>query len=165
MPFFERFLARVGDLDDSFYADERQRDVWNEASAVGFQLFLWVTIGAAAVLPWVAGRTGAWISVALLAAAVGISLLTLGFARSRGVDLRTTSSVSRPRMLLALGLYLVAAVGVFARLLLGPESPSVSAGWGALVVGMPRGLALAIWGVARDRRSAALRDANDADVD
>lgn len=44
--FFDRVTARIGDLDDPFYAEERDRDVWNEASAVGFQLLLWVLLVA-----------------------------------------------------------------------------------------------------------------------
>src|SRR5437868_6635333 len=41
MSAFERAMRAAGDLDDEFYLDERQRDVWNEAAAVGFQLFMW----------------------------------------------------------------------------------------------------------------------------
>jgi hypothetical protein len=38
---FVRLAAGVGDLGNPFYREERQRDVWNEASAVGMQLTLW----------------------------------------------------------------------------------------------------------------------------
>lgn len=34
--WFVRAAAVVGDLDSPFSAEERDRDVWNEASAVGF---------------------------------------------------------------------------------------------------------------------------------
>lgn len=48
----------VGDLDDDFYKDERQRDVWNEASAVGLQSVFWAVFVSSAILPWVVSRTG-----------------------------------------------------------------------------------------------------------
>ncbi len=35
-----RSAELIGDLGNPFYAEERQRDVWNEASAVGLQLLL-----------------------------------------------------------------------------------------------------------------------------
>lgn len=60
MSAFITAMRVVGDLDDEFYRDENQRDVWNEASAVGYQLFLWVGLVAAAILPWAAGTVGAW---------------------------------------------------------------------------------------------------------
>lgn len=41
----------VGDLDDDFYKDERQRDVWNEASAVGLQSVFWAIFVSSAILP------------------------------------------------------------------------------------------------------------------
>ena len=77
----------VGDLDDEFYADERQRDVWNEAAAIGFQLWLWSALVAAAILPWVAGTVGAWTAVGLLVAATVISLITQWYSRAHDVDL------------------------------------------------------------------------------
>ncbi len=40
----------VGDLDDDFYKDERQRDVWNEASAVGLQSVFWAIFVSSAIL-------------------------------------------------------------------------------------------------------------------
>ncbi len=42
----------VGDFGP-FYAEERQRDVWNEVSAFGLQLVLWSTLG-------VGTATGGW---------------------------------------------------------------------------------------------------------
>ncbi len=53
-----RMAHVVGDFGKPFYAEERQRDVWNEASAFGFQLVLWcalvvctATVGSWAHLP------------------------------------------------------------------------------------------------------------------
>ncbi|MBK5221936.1 MAG: hypothetical protein JJE52_03485 [Acidimicrobiia bacterium] len=45
---FMRTAARIGDLGSPLYDEERRRDVWNEASAVGFQIMLWsATTGTA----------------------------------------------------------------------------------------------------------------------
>lgn len=53
--WFVRAAAAVGDLGNPFYREERRRDVWNEASAVGFQLMLWLGLAAAAAMIWIAG--------------------------------------------------------------------------------------------------------------
>ncbi|MDH6675822.1 hypothetical protein M2284_000010 [Rhodococcus sp. LBL1] len=39
MSVFVNAMRVVGGLDDEFYRGERQRDAWNEAAAVGYQLF------------------------------------------------------------------------------------------------------------------------------
>ena len=59
MSAFVKAARFVGDLDDEFYADELQRDIWNEASAVGFQALLWIGLITGAILPFAAGVTGA----------------------------------------------------------------------------------------------------------
>ncbi len=51
MAVFMKAARTIGDLDDEFYHDERQRDVWNEASAVGFQLAQWAALAGAAFCP------------------------------------------------------------------------------------------------------------------
>lgn len=86
----------VGDLDDDFYKDERQRDVWNEASAVGLQSVFWAIFVSSAILPWVAGRTGAWISLALLIVALFGSLITIIYALRCDVDVYVLSNYNRP---------------------------------------------------------------------
>lgn len=52
---FMRVASAIGDLGSPFYDEERQRDVWNEASAVGFQAMLWSSLVAANVMIWVGG--------------------------------------------------------------------------------------------------------------
>lgn len=54
-PRFDRSLRWIGDLDHPFYSDERNRFVWYEASAIGFQLVLigsFLTVGLSL---WVGG--------------------------------------------------------------------------------------------------------------
>ena len=84
MSAFTRTTRFVGDLDDEFYDDERQRDVWNEASAVGFQMFYWAAILGAAILAWTANTTGVWIALGILVVATFVSYATLGYSAARG---------------------------------------------------------------------------------
>ena len=51
----ERALRWIGDLDHPFYNDERQRFIWYEASTIGFQLVLYVTLAALAAMAWIGG--------------------------------------------------------------------------------------------------------------
>jgi hypothetical protein len=53
--WFVKAAATIGDLDNPFYRKERQRVVWNEASAVGLQLMLWLGLGTAAAMVWLDG--------------------------------------------------------------------------------------------------------------
>ncbi|MCX6477635.1 DUF2029 domain-containing protein, partial [Rhodococcus sp. (in: high G+C Gram-positive bacteria)] len=110
----------VGDLDDDFYKDERQRDVWNEASAVGFQFAYWITLIAAAILPWVAGRTGAWISLGLVIGWFVCSMVVLRYAQAHDVDVYASMKGLQPRSLVAGSVYLIALIGVVAQLVAHP---------------------------------------------
>ncbi len=71
---------------------------------------------SSAILPWVAGRTGAWISLALLIVALFGSLITIIYALRCDVDVYVLSNYNRPRVVIGIALYLVAAVGIMARL-------------------------------------------------
>lgn len=160
MSAFVTAMRVVGDLDDEFYRDERQRDVWNEAAAVGFQLFLWAAFLAAAVLPWAAGTVGAWTALGVLVVAVGISAATLGFARHRDVDLHATATLSKPRLALALVLYAVGVVGIVARLMV-PNSDSPVSTWWGIAVGAAVGAAAAAYAIAVARRRRARFEAEE----
>jgi len=52
---FGRAARVVGDLDHPFYAEERRREVWNEAPAVGLQTLLWGALGLACAMAWIGG--------------------------------------------------------------------------------------------------------------
>ncbi|WP_338886504.1 hypothetical protein [Rhodococcus sovatensis] len=151
MSIFTKSMRFVGDLDDGFYDDERQRDVWNEASAVGFQLFIWASLLAGAVLPWVAGRTGSWIAVGIIVVYLTISFAVLAYSRSRGLDMYTSQKLARPRIALVVGLYLVGGAGAVVNLLFR------DVGNGALLAvamagGAAIGLSCGAIGLARKRR-------------
>ena len=103
---FVRLAHVVGNFGNPFYAEERQRDVWNEASAFGFQLVLWCALVVSTGAVWVVGATAvpyacvAMLLVGLLraqeeplepstlagmatGAAVGVLAAVLGLRRSR----------------------------------------------------------------------------------
>nr|WP_296776538.1 hypothetical protein [Rhodococcus sp. (in: high G+C Gram-positive bacteria)] len=141
----------VGDLDDEFYDDERQRDVWNEASAVGFQLFYWVSLIACCILPWVAGVTGSWITLGILIVFVTISAVVVSYARARGLDLYTSQSLLTPRVVTATGLYLIAALSAIATLFvkLADAGSSIFIG---MAIGTCVGGGCGVYGILRKRR-------------
>lgn len=81
--WFVRAAAAVGDLGNLFYREERRRDVWNEASAVGFQLMLWLGLAAAAAMIWIGGPPAlpyVVVSASTLWGAVAGAVLVLGLA-------------------------------------------------------------------------------------
>jgi positive regulator of sigma E activity len=116
MSAFVRAARFVGDLDDEFYADELQRDIWNEASAVGLQSLLWIGLIAGAILPYMAGVTGAWVALGIFLAIFASAYVVIGYARARGVDAHTIQEWRRPRAAVFLVLYLMGAGGTLVRL-------------------------------------------------
>ena len=150
----ERVARRIGDLDHPFYAEERQREVWNEGSAVGFQAMLWGTLALSAAMAWAGGPgTGPW-AVGLLAVAGAASLLAVGYVNGRHVTGMEGGRILRVRTVLAIALYAAAVAGLVVRQFPGGDgfsggfSTGLGLGCGAAVVG----LLAALW---RSRRSAA----------
>ena len=143
-----RVLAGVGDLGSPFYAEERQRDVWNEASAVGLQTALWLGLASAAAMPWLGGATGLLYGLVVLGVFGVASWAALLHARAHGLDpldsqgLRTT----RWRMLPFLLLLLAFVAGALRS---APDAGFLhGAAEGALVGAV---LGLAGWGLALHR--------------
>lgn len=149
MSAFVKAMRFVGDLDDEFYADERQREVGNEASAVGYQALSWGLVIAAAILPWAAGRTGAWIAMGLLIAWAVAGLLVLLYSRALDLDLYTVTPLWSVRSIVMAAVYLVGAIGVVAQLVAGD-----AATWSGVWVGAVAGGTGAGLGVWRNRRKA-----------
>lgn len=89
----------IGDFGNPFYTEERQRDVWNEASAFGLQVAVWLTLIASMVTVWLVGRP----AVPYVLAAVGliglVCLLTIAYAQRLGVSVTTTQRVLRLRLI------------------------------------------------------------------
>lgn len=146
MSAFTKTMRFVGDLDDEFYDDERQRDVWNEASAIGFQLFCWSALLGAATLAWTANTTGAWIALGILVVFTLISYATLGYSAARGVNMYTAAKAGRLRVLAFGVISAVGYLGVLVRLQ--SDVYSQVSSWAGAAVGAVAGgglVVLAIW--------------------
>ncbi len=142
--WFVRTAGRIGDLGSPFYAEERQRDVWNEASAVGFQLLLWLLPLAAVVSVWVGGSPAVPYALVMFGSSGLASWVVIGFARARGVDVAGADGVSvvRWRLLAYLLLLLAFGAGVVVRAG-GQDSFGAGTAWGLLAGGVVGILAVA----------------------
>lgn len=152
----DRAMRWVGDLDHPFYSDERQRYVWYEASAIGFQLFviLQLTMIGAAML--IGGRDALplvmFVFPALVVGTLGAELYA---RRHHASYLVRWSDMRRGRGGLMLGvaaLYLAGAI----RITLEPDAagdfdPSLLVG---AVAGFG-GLALGAWWRSRQEANGA----------
>ncbi len=111
--WFVRTAGAVGDLGNPFYREERQRDVWNEASAVGFQLVLWLGMAAAAAMIWIGGAVALPYAVTLYAV-IGIpAVVTLTYSTALGVSGTEGVRMLRARVViyaLLLAAFIVGAV-------------------------------------------------------
>lgn len=150
--WFIRVAGRIGDLGSPFYDEEHQRDVWNEASAVGFQLLLWVLPLAAVVSVWLGGATATPYALVMFLASGLASWTVMLFARARGVEAGSAEGVTVMRWRLLAYLVLLGAfcAGVVRA---APDSPfGPGAGWG-LLAGGAIGVAAVAWGQHRGRRA------------
>lgn len=112
---FMRAARSVGDLNNSFFAEERQRDVWNEASAVGFQMMLWLGLIAADLMIWIGGRDGLPYALATFAVPGIASVVTLSYAQRLGVDAARQSRVRRPSTIAYVVLLASFVIGIVVR--------------------------------------------------
>ena len=160
--------AVIGDLSNPFYREERQRDVWNEASAVALQVFLWMSWLAATAAVWIIGAPAvpyAWAMIAIIAIAGWIAVL---YARSLGVAATDSQWIRWPRMipyLALLGLFCVGLLQASDDLLQAAESyPSFIKGFvqGA-VFGAPLGLAAFVAGLLLSFRRSRARQKEVSD--
>lgn len=109
-------LRWVGDLDHPFYNDERQRFVWYEASAIGFQLLLVLQYALAAIVMIVGGYDALPFVLPALLPAAFTSIIVAAYASQRGAQyFPGRSDLRRSRGLLVLALlvlYIAAAIRV-----------------------------------------------------
>src|SRR3954471_21238440 len=82
---FTRATSIIADFASPFYAEERQRDVWNEASALGFQAMNWGLLGLVCAMTWIGGTPLFGWAAALVMVAGGASWLTVIHANRLGV--------------------------------------------------------------------------------
>jgi len=112
---FTRATTAIADFNSPFYAEERQRDVWNEASALGFQTMLWGGLALACAMTWIGGRPQLGWAAGLLAVIAVASGLTVRHANRLGVSGREDVRLNRPRMYLFGVLYLGTVIGMVVR--------------------------------------------------
>ena len=153
---FMRWAAVVGDLGSPFYLEERQRDVWNEASAVGFQLMIWLSLAGSTLSLWIGGRPALPYALVMAAVSAVGSVVTIRYARLLGVEPVQPGAhrwVSFRRVAVAGALYLL-FLGGLVRAVWSLGTDSVRHGF---LIGLPLGLVVMVVGVVlgvRARRAA-----------
>jgi hypothetical protein len=129
-----RGAAVIGDLSNPFYAEERQRDVWNEASAVALQVMLWLSLLAATGAAWFVGEPAVPYVYALLGIIGIASWIAILYSWSLGVQVDNPAWMSRKRMAAVVVLAVLLAGG-----LLRATTSGVSFDW-STVAGMVTGV-------------------------
>lgn len=152
--WFLRTAGRIGDLGSPFYDEERQRDVWNEASAVGFQLLLWLLPVAAAASVWVGGATAIPYALVMFLASGLTSWVVITFAQVRGLDMGTVEGVTVLRWRLLAYMVLLAAFSAGVVRAAPGDSFARGAAWGMLG-GAAIGIAAVAWSQHRARRASS----------
>jgi hypothetical protein len=151
--WFVRTAGLIGDLGSPFYDEEHQRDVWNEASAVGFQLLLWLLPVAAVISVWVGGVTAIPYALVMFLASGLTSWVVITFAQARGVDMGAARGITVLRWRLLA--YLVLLGSFCAGVVRATPENSFGRGtsWG-LLAGSVIGIAAVAWSQRRARRTA-----------
>ena len=146
--WFVRGAAAIGDLSSPFYREERQRDVWNEASAVGLQVTLWLTMAAATGMVWLGGATGLPYAATLFGVVGVASWMTFLYAGALGVTI-DDSELWRLRLVPYLVLIVAFLVGA-ARV--APSGGFLGGFVQGGVVGAVAALVFMLWSGLRARR-------------
>jgi hypothetical protein len=156
---FLRAARQIGDFSNPFYEEERHRDVWNEASAFGFQLFLITAFLFATVCIWLVGQPALpYVQVGMVLTGA-ISWLTLLYAQRLGVDVLQPQRLDRRRMLPFVALTVVLVVGMLRASGAGSTWDAATAAGAVTGAGTALGLgALAVWAA---RRAAARSEQGD----
>jgi hypothetical protein len=151
--WFVRFAGVVGDFGHPLYAEERQRDVWNEASAFGFQLLLWLSMLAATITVWAVGTPAVPYTSALMMLLGAGSLATIWYANRLGVDLYASRWASGPRLIAVAVLLVGFFAGVFRALSSELDAPVLAGMIAGAVIGAALGLIGYVHTKARRTRS------------
>lgn len=109
---FVRAAAVIGDLSNPFYREERRRDVWNEASAVAFQVLIWLHLLGATAAVWIVGEDAVPYVYALVAMIGLASWIAMLYAWSLGVDVTDSARLSPRRMVPIAVLVVLLAAGL-----------------------------------------------------
>ena len=149
--WFMRAAGVVGDLDHPFYEEERQRDVWNEASAVGLQVALWLGLALAAAMVWLGGAAALPYAFAVFFVLVtATSGVTVHYARRMGVRVDDPEGLLRLRLVPYLALLVLFFTGTVRAM---PPLDGFLGGmaWGA-ALGGASGMLWLVWSGLRARR-------------
>ncbi|TFV65205.1 UNVERIFIED_ORG: hypothetical protein E4P37_10900 [Bacillus sp. AZ43] len=107
-----RSAAVIGDLSNPFYGEERQRDVWNEASAVALQVILWLSFVAATVAVWFVGEPAVPYVYTLIGIIGVASWVAVLYSWSLGVQIDNPAWLNRRRLAAVLVLAALLAAGL-----------------------------------------------------
>ena len=152
--WFVRAAATIGDLGNPFYAEERQRDVWNEASAVALQVLIWLHLLAATAMVWIVGADAMPYVYAVIVTIGLAGWVAFLYSASLGVHVETRTQTSWRRVVPLLVVVAFLAAGLVRA---GVVQVSNAAG---MVTGAAMALGL-LWGVARFVRSRNRGDERD----
>ena len=150
--WFEKAAALIGDLGHPFYEEERQRDVWNEASAVGLQVVLWLSMAVATAMVWLGGAPALPYASTVLVVVGVAGGVTLVYAHRLGVRIDDPWGVLRLRLLPYAALLLAYFVGVMR---VAPSDGFFGGFADGLVLGSALGLAWLVGSAVRARRREA----------
>ena len=110
---FTRFYRWVGNLDHPFYEEERQRHVWYEASAIGFQAMLVGVLAISAGTVWIGGQEAIKYTVGFLAVTLlNVAVFQRYVHTHRAVLHPSAADVTRPRTLIPIALATIYFAGV-----------------------------------------------------
>jgi hypothetical protein len=141
--WFVRAAAAIGDLSSPFYREERQRDVWNEASAVALQVLIWLHLLTATVAVWVVGADAVPYVYALIAMVGVAGWVAILYSASLGVRVENSTGLSRRRLVPLVVLAVLLVVG-----LLRAQAGHVTVGDWSTLAGMVTGAAVVLGLVA-----------------
>ncbi len=154
-------LRWIGDLDHPFYDDERQRFIWYEASAIGFQLFMFVNLFLVGAMLWVGGYGAMNYAFAVLMANNVAVVAATSYAKNNYAEYKPTKGelLGRSRSKLLLPIVAFMAAG-FVRALVfdrpDSETPSDSSFGVAEAIGFAFPIVLLVaFGVIFHRREKA----------
>ena len=143
-----RVARFVGDFSNPFYAEERQRDVWNEASAFGLQLVIWCALTVSTATVWVVGAPSVPYVGAAMVLVGAVCGLTVAYAQHLGVDLTAREHLRRWRMLP----YALLVVALLVGLLRAQEEPLEPSTLAGMATGAAVGVLAAVVGLRRSRQ-------------
>lgn len=109
---YDRVTTAVADLGHPLYDDEHRRDVWNEASAVGFQALCWGLLVAATASVWIGGPAAVPYVTTMTLVLGASSVLVMVHAQRHGVDPWRSPGASPLRWGLAVGLGVLLVLGL-----------------------------------------------------